>query len=247
MGWTKTSGPPKISRIENGREMPTANTVQKWAEATGNEAQIPELLAMLTELQSRHVRRRKLISDGEAPLQADFDQRIRGAEHIRNMEIAFIPGLLQTPAYARAIFAQVEAVFGIPDVDAAVRARMQRQQVLYEPIRFEFLITEAALRLLPCPAGVMLGQLDRLLTVSSMENVTLGIIAFGELSMTPVNGFLMLDDKLIVETYSGEDTEHGDEAEIHRRIFDMLMANALTGDEARRLIMSVAEQLRGTH
>jgi Domain of unknown function (DUF5753) len=202
---------------------------------------------MLAELQAQHVRRRTLVSQGEAALQEEFDQRIREAAHIRNMEIAFIPGLLQTPAYARAIFTQVESVFGIPDVDAAVRARMQRQQALYEPKRFEFLTTEAALKLLPCPPAVMLGQLDRLLTITSMDNVTLGIIPFGQLTMTPVNGFLMLDDRLIVETYSGEDTERGDEADIHRRIFDLLMTNALTGDDARRLIMSAADDLRGKH
>ena len=51
---------------------------------------------------------------------------------------------------------------------------MHRQQVLYDTSKaFEFVFTEAALYLLPCSRQVMLGQLDRLLSLG-MDNVTLG-------------------------------------------------------------------------
>ena len=89
----------------------------------------------------------------------------------------------------------------------------------------------------------MLGQLDRLLSLSA-DNVKIGIIPFGaEQTITPVNGFLLVHDQLIVETY-GWDQEYGDESATHRRIFDMLMADALKDDEARRLIARAAEDLR---
>jgi transcriptional regulator with XRE-family HTH domain len=244
LGWGAKSGPPKISKIENGRQMPTANDIRTWATATGQGEQIPELLEMLADLQSVHTRKR-ITRPGGVQLQDDYDQRIRAATHIRNMEIAIIPGLLQTAPYTRSVMTQVSAVYGSMDVDAAVQARMQRQEVLYDSSKtFAFLTTEAALRLMPCPAHVMLGQLDRLLSLELLDNVTLGVIPFGELSMTPVNGFLLLDDQLIIETYSGEDREHGTESAVHSRIFDMLMANALTGKESRRLITAVAEELQ---
>lgn len=241
LNWGTKSGPPKISKIENGRQMPTANDTRTWASATGHADEIPQLLDMLADLQSTHTRRRITRPDGQ---QEDYDARVRSATRIRNMEIAIIPGLLQTAGYVRAIMRQVSSVFGEMDIDAQVQARMRRQDVLYDSSKsFEFLTTEAALRLMPCPPEVMLGQLDRLMSLS-MGNVKIGIIPFGELSMTPVNGFLLLDDQLVLETYSGEDNEHGAEAEIHGRIFDALMGNALTGDSARRLITTVAEQLR---
>ncbi|HEY7264498.1 MAG TPA: hypothetical protein VH589_23820 [Trebonia sp.] len=42
-----------------------------------------------------------------------------------------------------------------------------------------------------------------------------------------------------------KDEEHAEEsAELHRRIFDMLMAEVLTGDDARRLITTTADRLR---
>jgi transcriptional regulator with XRE-family HTH domain len=245
-GWAEKTGAPKVSKIENGRQVPTADIIRAWAEATGQTEEAGELLDLLADLRAVHIRRRRMLRHGEAPLQKDYDQRTRAASQVRNFEVACIPGLLQTSAYARSLITQVAAVFGITDVDAAVQARMRRQDVLlYDSSRaFEFVFTEAALRILPCPRHVMLGQLDRLLSLS-MDNVTLGIIPFGaELAITPVNGFLLLDDQLTVETYGWEDQEHDEESAIHRRIFDMLMGDALTGDEARRLIASAAEDLR---
>jgi hypothetical protein len=244
-GWAEKTGPPKVSKIENGRQVPTADIIRAWAEATGHPGETDELLDILADIQTVHVRRRRMLRKGEAPLQEDYDQRAQAVTSFRNFEVAFIPGLLQTSAYARSLIKQVAAVFGITDVDEAVQARMHRQDILYDSSKtFEFVFTEAALRILSCPRHVMLGQLDRLLSLSA-DNVKIGIIPFGtELTITPVNGFLLLDDQLIVETYGWEDQEHGDESATHRRIFDMLMADALKDDEARRLIARAAEDLR---
>ncbi|MCA1672296.1 MAG: DUF5753 domain-containing protein, partial [Actinobacteria bacterium] len=53
-------------------------------------------------------------------------------------------------------------------MDDAVAARMQRQQVLYRTgKRFHFLIAESALRTRLCPPEVMIGQLDRLVALST--------------------------------------------------------------------------------
>lgn len=127
--------------------------------------------------------------------------------------------------------AETAAIWGTTDLDAAVEARMRRQDVLYDTGKtFEFVITEAALRLLPCPPQVMLGQFDRLLSLD-LENVTLGIIPMGiELSMPAVNSFLMLDNAVIVESYGSEDQGGEEESAIYARIFDQLMAESVTGE-----------------
>jgi hypothetical protein len=244
-GWAKKTAPPKVSKIENGHQVPTPDIIRAWVEETGHPGDTDELLDILADMQTVHIRRRRMLRKGETPLQEDYDQRAQAVTSFRNFEVAFIPGLLQTSAYARSLITQVAAIFGITDVDEAVQARMHRQNVLYDSSKtFEFVFTEAALRILSCPRQVMLGQLDRLLSLSA-DNVRIGIIPFGaELTITPVNGFLLLDDQLIVETYCWEDQEHGDESATHRRIFDMLMADALKDDEARRLIARAAEDLR---
>jgi hypothetical protein len=191
-------------------------------------------------------RQQRLGGGQAAAVQEARDRTTRAAIRIRNAETVLIPGLLQTSGYARSIIAQASALYGAVDVDAALQARMQRQQVIYDTSKtFEFVFTEAALYLLPCSRQVMLGQLDRLLSLG-MDNVTLGIIPFGtELPLAPYNSFLLQDDDLTVETLAGKDEERAeDAAELYHRIFELLMTEARTGDDARALIATAADRLR---
>ena len=57
-------------------------------------------------------------------------------------------------------------------------------------------------------------------------------------------GFLMVDDVTIVETFTSADTIPGRESAAYEHIFDELLAEAVTGDEARRLIAAAAADLR---
>jgi transcriptional regulator with XRE-family HTH domain len=242
-GWSRS----KISKIENGRQMPSEDDIRAWADECGASDAVPELLVALGEVQAVQRRWRQELRRGHAAIQTDLDQRLRGAALIRNAEIAVIPGLLQTSAYALSLATEIAGVYGIANegINASVAARMRRQEILYDGAkRFEFVITEAALRLLPCPPQVMLGQLDRLLSLG-LGNITLGIVPFGvHLTMTPVHGFLIVDDATIIETYSSETELTGADSEAYGMIFGRLMAEAVTGDDARRLIASAADHLR---
>jgi hypothetical protein len=124
---------------------------------------------------------------------------------------------------------------------------MRRQEVLYDTSKtFTFIITEAALRYLLCPRPVMLPQLDRLATVSEFANVSLGIIPPGvELPVAPMVGYLMADDTTIVETFTSAITVSATEAPKYIQVTDELMAESVTGDEARRLITAAAAEIRG--
>jgi transcriptional regulator with XRE-family HTH domain len=248
LGWEEGTGRTKVSKIENGRQQVTENDIRAWARATGHPEQAEDLLDLLASAKVVRTRwRQQRLGGGQAAaVQQARDRTTQAATRIRNAENVIIPGLLQTSGYARSIIAQASALYGAVDVDAALQARMQRQQVLYDTSKmFEFVFTEAALYLLPCSRQVMLGQLDRLLSLG-MDNVMVGIIPFGtELPLAPYNSFLLLDDDLTVETLAGKDEERADDsAELYHRIFDLLMAGALTGDDARRLITTAAERLR---
>jgi transcriptional regulator with XRE-family HTH domain len=244
LGWPRS----KVPKIENGRQMPTDADIRAWAEACAQVAAIPELLDLLSDAQAVHRQWRHQLRRGHPALQAEFDTLVRQAKRVRGFEILLIPGLLQTPDYAR--YRALEAVrlhgTAAEAVDATVTARMHRQEVLYDADKtFEFVITEAAFRLLLCPRPVMLGQLDRLLVVSTLGNVTLGIIPAGtELPVAPMVGFLTVDDMTIVETFTSADTIPGQESAAYERIFDDLLAEAVTGDEARTLITEAAAALR---
>ena len=242
LGWPRS----KVPKLENGRQMPTEADVKAWAEACGQPDAVPELLGMLSDAQT--VYRQWRLGEGQAALQAQYDALVRSAARIRNFELLLIPGLLQTPDYARYRALEAVRLHGAPadSVDATVAARMARGQVLYDTSkRFEFVITEAALRYLLCPREVMFRQLGHLATVSEYSNVTLGIIAPGvELPVAPMVGYLMADDTTIVETFTSAITIAVRESPKYAQVTDELMAEAVTGDAARRLIAAAAADLR---
>ena len=244
LGWEK-AGRTKISKIENGKQLPSTEDVAAWAAACGHPDAARELLDLRANVEAVHSFWRERMRHGHAAVQDDYDRRVRAATRVRSSGPAIIPGLLQTAGYARAIMTYVADLWGTADVDAAVEARMRRQEVLYDQSRtFEFVITEAALRLLPCPPQVMAGQLDRLLSLD-LDNVTLGVIPMGvQLAVMPFSNFLMLDDRAVVESDGSEDEVGRDESAVYGRIFDRLMAESVTGDDARRLITAAAADLR---
>ena len=244
LGWPRS----KVPKIENGRQMPTDADIRAWADACGQPEAVPELLDMLSNAQAVHRQWRHQLRSGHAALQAEFDALVRQAKRVRNFEVLLIPGLLQTPDYARYRALEAVRLHGTaPDgVEATVAARMRRQEVLYDTSKtFEFIITEAALRYLLCPPRVMYAQLERLTTVSEFGHVTLGIIPPDtELAIAPMVGFLMADDVTVVETFTSQDILRGDESAKYGEISDGLAAEAVTGDDARRLVVSAAASLR---
>jgi hypothetical protein len=167
---------------------------------------------------------------------------------LRAFESAFIPGLLQTPEYARYLLAESSAFHGTPcDLDRSVRARMQRQQVLYaRGKRFHFVVTEAALRHLVCPQQVLVAQLDRLLPLSVLPGVQFGVIPFtARYAFTPTHGFWIHDDRLVlVETIAAELRLTDDqEVRTYVRAFEHLAASARYGRDARSVVISVLDDL----
>ena len=243
LGW----GRSRIPKIENGHKMPSEQEIRDWVAACGQPGEVTgELLALLSQGQSVHRQWRQRLRHGHAAVQNEWDTLVRQANVIRNFEITLIPGLLQTPEYARYRELEIARIHGIRDIDAGVAARMRRQDVLYEPGRtFEFIILEAALRIGACPADAMIGQLDRLNVLSQLANITLGIIPLGvTLPTMPQNPFILLDDVPYVETYGRSNAASASESESYRHSADALMAEAVTSDDARHLCMATVEWWR---
>jgi transcriptional regulator with XRE-family HTH domain len=244
LGWTRS----KIPKLENGRQLPTEADLIAWAEACGQPDAAHELLRLLSEAQAIHREWRRELRAGHAALQVKFDDLVRDAAVIRNFQIMLIPGLLQTPDYARYRALEGVRLYGTHEskIEEVVAARMRRQEVLYDTSKtFQFIVCEAALRYLLCPPQVMRAQLDRLLGVLGLSNVTFGIIPPGrQLAVVPMAGFIMADEITVVETFTSADVLRGEESTKYAEFADLLMSEAVTGDEARRLIMAAAASLR---
>jgi|SRR4051812_26649176 len=99
---------------------------------------------------------------------------------IRSYEGQFIPGLLQTEDYMRAVVQGAHLEDSPPEVERRVRLRMTRQAVLTrpDPPRLWAVVDEAALRRPVGGRDVMRIQLERLIDATKLPNVTLQILPF---------------------------------------------------------------------
>jgi transcriptional regulator with XRE-family HTH domain len=97
---------------------------------------------------------------------------------IRTYEVQFIPGLLQTPEYARAVIALGHSREA--QVERRVELRMRRQEILQraQPPYLWVVIDEAALRRPIGGAAVMFAQLQHLIDLCDLPNVTIQLMPF---------------------------------------------------------------------
>ncbi|MER6233380.1 helix-turn-helix transcriptional regulator [Streptomyces sp. NPDC001663] len=238
LGWQRS----KVSRLEHGKQTPSREDLRGWAEAAGRPDVVTELAGRLTGLETRYRSLRKQYSNGHRARQEQGVVETEQTTLLRAVEVIRIPGLFQTPEYARAVFTANAAFREVPtkDIEDSVRARMRRQQALYEPERsFRVLLWEGALYALNAPRPVMAAQLDRLRSMIGMDTVQLGIIPFAaELRRSPSHGFWIYDRRLvIVETLSTEMWLDDEESiALYERAWDWLADSAVYDATAHRLI-----------
>lgn len=240
--------PSKVSKLENGRQTPTGDEIRAWARATNSENETEALLTSLHTLEVQYADWQRIFRSGFRPRQNEIAELDEKTRLFRIFEATVIPGFLQTAGYARVRFAESIRRLKLPnDINAAVQGRMQRQEILYRPDkRFRFVLAEAALRLRLCPPTIMLGQLDRLVSLSQLSNVRLGIIGFETPYVTaPWHGFWLYDnEKVLVETMSAAlDLRQPQEIELYGNAFEELAAVASYGKSARAIIARVMDDL----
>ena len=102
------------------------------------------------------------------------------AQLIRVYEVQFVPGLLQTEEYARAVILQGAPGLDPDEVDRRVGLRMGRQKLLRRdsPPRYWVIIDEAALRRPMGGRDVHVGQIERLIDLVGEPNITIQVMPF---------------------------------------------------------------------
>ena len=119
---------------------------------------------------------------------------------VRSYQPALVLGVLQTPAYAAAVFTPGEDLSEQEAADS-VSERMARWQLLAEPHRrWRLVQTEAALRWIVRGPELMAAQLDRIIEASRLPNVDLGIIPLDTIAPqpAPLHGFHLYDDESVM-------------------------------------------------
>ncbi|MGW0337695.1 helix-turn-helix domain-containing protein [Streptomyces sp. NPDC003011] len=179
VGWHQS----KVSRIETGASGVKPADVRLLLDVYGvRDSQLRELLMVLAgsdESVGRHhwwhAYRGVL-----PPTYRDFISLESQAGAMRTLETSVVPGLLQTPEYARAVTRA--AVDGLDEerVDALVEVRLARQDVLRSqpPLELSAVLDEAVLRREVGGPEVMTRQLERLVEAARLPQVRLQVLPF---------------------------------------------------------------------
>ncbi|MBL7260380.1 helix-turn-helix domain-containing protein [Paractinoplanes lichenicola] len=192
---------------------------------------------------------------------ADFVAFENEAAEIHVWQLLFVPGLLQTRDYARAITARtLRTDPNDEQVKARVDLRMDRQEALFErqrgdsPPRVTVVFDESALRR---PLGgheVMARQLDHLLALAEdPQRFVFGVAPLDLEHHSGLGGSFELlkfagthDDVMFVEAAAGYDflVVNREETDRHNALFKDLLDYGRTGDRALQTIRSIRDEMR---
>ncbi|MFF3252738.1 helix-turn-helix domain-containing protein [Actinacidiphila glaucinigra] len=176
LGWHQS----KVSRIETGRSGVRPEDVTALLDVYGvRDQRLREMLAALAGEGDRrgwwHEFREELPS-----VYRDFISLETDACRARTLETTVVPGLLQTPDYARELTRSVLPQLGPRQIATLVQVRMARQAVLRAepPLELWAVLDEAVLRRSVGGPGVMAAQLSHLVELGSLPHVHLQVLPF---------------------------------------------------------------------
>ena len=193
----------KISRLENGSLRPRAADVL----AIGRELGAPDAVirALVEQVTTEPQRFGGWRPTGQAPAgQHDIGALERDSAEVRGLNVAVVPGLLQTDDYATALLTDFTRPLGdaswLDSIPAAVTARKQRQEILVDGDKvFLYVLAETVLLHRIARPAVLLAQVERIRQVAARPNVLLRILrADTELAYPPLHDFVLMDERVVI-------------------------------------------------
>ncbi|TGB14199.1 helix-turn-helix transcriptional regulator [Streptomyces sp. MZ04] len=251
VGWHQS----KVSRIETGRSGVKAADVHLLLDAYAvKDAQLRQLLVALAGADDRGGRHhwwhayRGLLP----PAYRDFISLESQACRVRTLETNVVPGLLQTPDYARAVTRA--ALDGLPDeqVDALVEVRLARQDVLRarRPLRLSVILDESVLHRQVGGAQVLAGQLKRLQEAAQLPHVRLQVLPFaagehkgllGSFVIFSFPNIADLDVVVLDHLTSSLYLERKEDLQAYTDAFNSLLGQALSPEESTDHIAGIGD------
>jgi len=239
-----------LYRIEHARVRPQTRTLRTLLDLYGAEApQQAELVALL-----RDARERGWLHAYQSELPEQYTTYIGfegEARSVWNYESLFVPGLLQTEDYARAVIRAVLPWASRDEVERRVEVRMERQEVLRNdnPLDLWVIMDESALRRPVGGRTVMQAQLSHLVQAAELPHVTFQVIPLdvGAHAGMPGSFVFMqfgeaaIPDVIYIDSMAG-DLFLETEADVrrYRLVFEHLRAVAASPDDSRSLVATLA-------
>ncbi len=173
------------------------------------------------------------------------------ASEIREYILCSFPGLLQTERYARSLIRVGRPRDSDDKIENAVLARLARQQILSreEPPSYALVLDEAVLRHLVGTLDTMVEQLDHLMELALLPNVSIQIIPFGTPGHPGLEGTFKLikapgrGEVVYTETRAtGHPFDDQSVVDDYARVFGDLRGAALPDFPSREFIENIREE-----
>jgi transcriptional regulator with XRE-family HTH domain len=242
-GWRQ----PKVSKIETGRQLPTAAEVQAWATATNTDP--ADLLDLVDRARIEYATFRERVGDvgGVDRLQDAIGAAEIAATRIAHYQPVLVPGILQTADYARELLhlrsGPAQSGASEEEINRMIASRLRRQAILYESSRdITLLMGEGALRTRIASSATMQAQREHIARLAeTLTTATIGIVPFtAQAPIATLHGWSLIDDLATIETDTGNlevaDPEHVERYWHHTKL---LLDVAATGNDAAALCRAI--------
>ncbi|WP_037081222.1 helix-turn-helix domain-containing protein [Pseudonocardia spinosispora] len=237
---------PTIARFETGRQIPRPDQVDKLcATYRASDIDRDELMAMAEDLRAGN---RRVVLRREPGAAQSQIARIRATSAlVRTFSPSGIPGLLQTPAYCRAVFGE-----GLTDraAEDGIAARIAGQAILDDREsgrRFELVMSEGSLGWSVLPPTDMGEQIDHIAAATYLPNARVGIIPWGvTASVLPLHSWTIFDERAVMAGSTTGVALLTERADVDRyvELTEQLERLAVFGAEARAILGLVADRYR---
>ena len=250
-----TCSTSKISRLETGKGVPKVPDVSELMRIYGLDSDTERALLLRLVRDGREHGWWETYTEGvqSEPHFLDRPGRYASLENdarrVRCFDFTSVHGLLQTEDYMRAVFARVLVHHTAEDVDRLVALRTRRQQALVRqvprPLELVAVMDEVVLRRPVGGAAVMAAQLDRLVEVGRLPNVTVHVVPHeAGILRAHAGQFVLLDiptelgsDIVFVEGHAGDSYLDSDaDLALYQEVFADALASALSPRASAELI-----------
>ncbi|MET7330164.1 helix-turn-helix transcriptional regulator [Nonomuraea sp. NPDC005650] len=175
------------------------------------------------------------------------------AARIRTYEVQFVPGLLQTKEYARAVVTAGSAGIGAEEISRRVDLRLERQRMFDRPDGpvFWAVIDEAALRRPIGGVEVMRAQIEHLIDLMRQPKITIQIMPFsfgghsaegGAFSVLRFPDTDLPDVVYVEQLASALYLDKREDVDRYTEVMERLCAVSTTPDETVELLRTIADE-----
>lgn len=252
-GYTIRASESKMRRLETGqvgfKERDVADLLTLYG--VTNDAERQQFLDLVT--QSNQLGWWHPYNDLIPRWFEDFVGLEESASRIQTYELMFMPGLLQTEEYARAVAGHGEPKPPAEDITRRVELRRQRQKILIGPNapKLWAIIDEAVLHRPIGGERVLRDQITHLLDVTAAPNISVQVVPFHKSGSAAESAFTLLrfaepelPNVAYVEHVAGAlYVDKFEDVEIYGRIMDRLAVSAESPDGTRQFLAKLRAEL----